>query len=97
MCSECPTFNGRNQQGQKKKKNPHMMDINFSGWGYPLSQTFSSCFCGIAVEIGGSFWDPDRVLSQFPDDDDTAVDSSNIGMREYIVLSVVIEGVDKRW
>ena len=45
----------RNCQPSKKKK-PYVMGTNFSGWGYPPSQTLvlSSCLPGIAVDVSST-------------------------------------------
>ena len=92
---------------------PYTMGTNLSGWGYPLFQalTFSSPLpgsnvvdvdsaSGSAPGIFGGIRGDLSVFSlvlPFIDDDDTGVDSSEIGLRRYIGgLSDITERVEMR-
>lgn len=83
------------------------MDTNFSGWGYPLSQTLtlSSGLPGIVVDVNSTSGSTTAVFAgiqgklplfsfvlPIDDDDDTGAESSDVGLRQYIGgMSVIVE------
>jgi len=95
----------RKERNCQSSNNHYEMGTNFSGWGYPLSQTltFSSRLPGIGVDVNSTSGSATAGirgdLPLFPlvflfeeDDDDTGADSSKVGLGQYIGgLSVIIE------
>ena len=105
MCSECSIIIGNKKEWKGESSQSchkflsYRMGTNFSGWGYPLSQTLSflSCLSDIVVDVNPFLDSSPSVNGVFagiwkyrsksilfllvlrsPDDDDAAVDPSNI-------------------